>query len=457
MRIALATLALASALAAPAAHAADQTILGSSISVKNPGAPEERTVSIKAKEKASSNTLVGDPTISGATLTIRMDGTGGPTGQVYSLPQGTNADGKHFWTGDASKGYRYKDPNGEQGPVADLQVKLSGSGQFSVSAKLNGENSPLAIVPLTPSSGACMFVEIGGGDSYSTLFSGGEIKITDTSFSQKKVTTEGTCVPTCGDGIANQDETDVDCGGGCSTCGIGDSCVDGSDCTSGVCFGDVCISQVCGNGVLEGSETCDDGNTNPCDGCSPTCRLESTMTGTAGPGLGASIPDGTYNGTQATMTCTDVTVPAAGDSQVDYVCVRAGLSHTWIGDLVLKLVSPSATVVTLMSRPGYLELADDGTNVTAGDSSNLSAAFPVLWRTGAADNAESMGNTIDTITNVCQGDGICEYAPNPGAATPGDLDTFIGETGPGTWKFCAGDVEPMDTGMVDMIEVIVGQ
>lgn len=34
------------------------------------------------------------------------------------------------------------------------------------------------------------------------------------------------------------------------------------------------IAAVCGDGLLEGEEECDDGNTEPGDGCSPDCRLE---------------------------------------------------------------------------------------------------------------------------------------------------------------------------------------
>ena len=33
-------------------------------------------------------------------------------------------------------------------------------------------------------------------------------------------------------------------------------------------------SSVCGNGVVEAPEECDDGNASPGDGCTPTCRLE---------------------------------------------------------------------------------------------------------------------------------------------------------------------------------------
>src|SRR5690349_18345888 len=39
----------------------------------------------------------------------------------------------------------------------------------------------------------------------------------------------------CSDGVKNQDETDVDCGGSCATCASGKSCGSNSDCTGGTC------------------------------------------------------------------------------------------------------------------------------------------------------------------------------------------------------------------------------
>ena len=43
-----------------------------------------------------------------------------------------------------------------------------------------------------------------------------------------------------------------------------------------------CTTTVCGNGKIEGSEQCDDGNTVTGDGCSPFCRLEPTCPLTGG-------------------------------------------------------------------------------------------------------------------------------------------------------------------------------
>jgi len=43
------------------------------------------------------------------------------------------------------------------------------------------------------------------------------------------------------------------------------------------------------------------------------------------------------------------------------ISVDVTINHTWIGDLVLKLVSPDGDTLTLMSRAGYAETVDDGT------------------------------------------------------------------------------------------------
>jgi len=41
----------------------------------------------------------------------------------------------------------------------------------------------------------------------------------------------------------------------------------------------VCRATVCGDGLVEGGEVCDDANTTAADGCSPTCTLEDQGTG----------------------------------------------------------------------------------------------------------------------------------------------------------------------------------
>jgi hypothetical protein len=62
-----------------------------------------------------------------------------------------------------------------------------------------------------------------------------------------------TCqTPSCSDGVKNQDESDVDCGGSCSTnCGDGKHCGQGIDCSSGLCQAGICRPATCDNGMLD--------------------------------------------------------------------------------------------------------------------------------------------------------------------------------------------------------------
>jgi hypothetical protein len=122
---------------------------------------------------------------------------------------------------------------------------------------------------------------------------------------------------------------------------------------------------------------------------------------------------------------------------------------------VFKLVSPANTVVTLMSRPGAAEAADDGGAGGFGNNANLDDAFPVTFATGATVVAENMGAGLVSGDIVCQADGICAFDPNNGAAPPGDLTTFSGEASNGIWKLCVGDVTGGDTGAIDAVTLTI--
>ena len=195
------------AFAAGLAYADNQTILGKSLTVKDPtqGADAtKRSIKGSAKEKGSGNTLVGNPTLAGssggAILDIFANGTH-PTSQSFVLPQGTSSTSKPFWTavGTPTMAYKYKDGKGDQGPVKSVIIKRTASGAFSIKVKLTGKNGTIGVVPPNSGISGCMALKLGqsagAGDRYSVQF-GPESKIKNVDaklFSAKKPKNEGVC------------------------------------------------------------------------------------------------------------------------------------------------------------------------------------------------------------------------------------------------------------------------
>src|SRR5262249_56949448 len=87
MKKILVALVLGLAMTVAPARAADQTILGAQLVVRNPDPtnPAKRKVMATAKEVASSNTMVGNPVATGATLSIVANG-GTPSPPNFALP-----------------------------------------------------------------------------------------------------------------------------------------------------------------------------------------------------------------------------------------------------------------------------------------------------------------------------------------------------------------------------------
>ena len=105
--------------------------------------------------------------------------------------------------------------------------------------------------------------------SLSVIDACGDFHQLDCGSCQDGVCLEGGCFPPgCDDGVQNQDETDIDCGGDvCPPCAGGKSCDDDTDCLSGVCIGDECAEPTCDDGVLNQGETDTDCGGPNCDPC----------------------------------------------------------------------------------------------------------------------------------------------------------------------------------------------
>jgi hypothetical protein len=178
--------------------AADHSILGKTFQVKD-GAPgvdaTKRKIVGLGKEKNSPDFIVGDPTISGATLQVVADG-GSPSSQTFLLPQGLSSTGKSFWKATGT-GFVYKDSLSEQGAVKTLVIKRSASGNFVLKAVALSKVGPIVVVPPNPGTEGFVVLELLGGDRYCMQYGGavgGLIKnVSNKLFKVTKVPTEGGC------------------------------------------------------------------------------------------------------------------------------------------------------------------------------------------------------------------------------------------------------------------------
>lgn len=173
----------------------------------------------------------------------------------------------------------------------------------------------------------------------------------------------------------------------------------------------------------------------------------------AGPQLNIAIPDGLYRGTRGTMGCSNIDVPASVNGTLAEAYVSFGVEHTYVGDLTMKLFSPTGTEITLFSRPGVNETADDGTTPAGenGFSANLSKAYLVTIFDGATRDAERMGEGLADSQAVANFmiQAPDQFAPNHGAAGAGNFRSFIGESPVGHWTLCVGDAVVGDSGGID--------
>ncbi|MFZ6179653.1 DUF4215 domain-containing protein [Nannocystis pusilla] len=242
----------------------------------------------------------------------------------------------------------------------------------------------------------------------------------------------------CGNGIVEGEEE----------CDLGAANADDAACTAG------CELAACGDGLVRDDvEQCDDGNLAPGDGCDPACQFESQGEDTEVvlEDLALTIPSDLYDGSQSSMVCVDLAIAKVG--VVHDVRMKIGADHPHVGDLVFKLWSPKGTVLTLLSLPGGAEAADDGMSDST-ENSDIDPVWPVAFRDGGTD-AELMGHTIGIDQAVCRDDGVCEYAPSPGAGPGEDFGDFVGEPSGGTWRFCAGDSAFADKGTLESVTLTV--
>jgi hypothetical protein len=159
------------------------------------------------------------------------------------------------------------------------------------------------------------------------------------------VCTQGVCrVPTCHDGMPNGTESDVDCGGDtCPPCDPGNRCVAASDCSSLVCITGWCASATCEDGVQNGLETDVDCGGGTCDACpdGSSCSTNADC-------LSVFCLDGSCKesgGDCSEVVAVDLGVPGAETTVASDGCVmvRDGYPDWWGPFRTMLLISTQAS------------------------------------------------------------------------------------------------------------------
>lgn len=140
------------------------------------------------------------------------------------------------------------------------------------------------------------------------------------------VCTSGKCeappAATCDDGLKNQDESDIDCGGvRCKKCTETQGCNSGADCESQVCGGGSCSAASCTDGKKNGGESDVDCGGASCEKCKPGegCGGDGDCLGgacdTATMTCAASCTDMVKNGGESDVDCGGTSCPKCGEAK----------------------------------------------------------------------------------------------------------------------------------------------
>jgi hypothetical protein len=449
-RPALPSALLVPLLLASLTHAADQTILGAKLQLKNPSTPEKRKITGAAKEKGSPNTLVGDPTVGGATLTVTANGAT-PTSETYALPAGLHpATGKPFWSGNPVKGFKYTDAKGANGPVKKAQIKVSAAGVFQIKVGIDAKYAPVGVVPPAPGTDACLLLAIGGGDTYSVRFGDGALKNDGTkAFQVTNPTSEGTCVtavtttttlepttttvetttttlePTTT--TTTSTTTTTLCVPSAEVCdGVDNDCNDVVDDAPGV--GDVCHSD---DGMTPGHGACRTAGTKVCSGTALVCTAVAADCATL-PGGCTEVPDGVDNDCDGSV---DETFNAKGTNPAFFVqpSVTQIAASLWIYSF--EASRSTATSATPGRGNGYTTTAPAGVTLDGTRPASVAGRLPWAGVTGleAEQACAKVGGSLCTtaqMQSACTATAGCTWGYAPRVASS------CSQPANGTTRYC---------------------
>ncbi len=210
---------------------------------------------------------------------------------------------------------------------------------------------------------------------------------------------------TCDDGVQNEGETDIDCGGTkCKPCMVGETCKDGADCKTGVC-----------GGVYAGASC-------PVSGHDAGAATDAASTGGACTCSVPSCDDGVKNGNETDIDCGGGTCPAC----------TTGKNCDIAGDCVSTICTAGMTGSQCACPVGMAEASTntgapyciDSVEVTFGQyQAFLNKSVPVTMQSAecswnqtfepiglASTPAGVFLNNPVTNVNWCDAEAFCTYA-----------------------------------------------
>jgi cysteine-rich repeat protein len=298
------------------------------------------------------------------------------------------------------------------GPVADVSVSCSPN-SYTVGGNITGL-SPTQTLTLQ-FNGATNLPLMGDGPyAFSTVLHNTAYTITvipppltSCSVANATGTVRGasvtnvdvTCVSTivCGDGMVQGTET---CDDGNTTDGDGCSAVcapeSGWSCTG---TPNVCTTT-CGDGIMAGTEACDDANTASLDGCSSTCRielseLEPNEDGTPSVGgTGIAGNDFDVGGTLAINNATaQGIILASGGSTLRLASLSVGAAPGTAGDEDVFAISNDLTIPVELQVDVWNRATGFGLGVPCGSSIDTGLNIRGTNGTVLASNDDRNGST----------------------------------------------------------------
>jgi subtilisin-like proprotein convertase family protein len=167
-----------------------------------------------------------------------------------------------------------------------------------------------------------------------------------------------------------------------------------------------------------------------------------------------AIPD---NSNGVFSACQTIVIPPGAGTIAD-LDIRTAITHTWVGDLTIRLQSPGgASTLMLMNRPGrpanfiFGNWADfnSATPITFNDQAPSGRSAETIGDFGGSPGFGNMCNSSDVVGQNC---GPNNYIPapqpseSPIAGLGTNLAQFNGQSASGTWTLCVADSQSDETG-----------